>query len=64
MSEAVDISVRESEGIVHKKPPSVKKIPVPFEYSLPPDGIDENLLVLLHGLGELAKCYCSVPHIC
>ena len=33
-------------------------IPVPFEYNPSDDGTDENLLILLHGLG---KCHCVMP---
>jgi hypothetical protein len=36
-----------------KATPLSSKIPVPFAYSASDDGTDENLLILLHGLGEL-----------
>lgn len=34
-----------------KPPPSKDAIPVPFDYAPSDDGTDENLLILLHGLG-------------
>ena len=35
------------------KPPPVKgKLPLDFTYHPSPDGIDENLLIMLHGLGK------------
>ena len=52
MSEPVEISVREPEAIVRKRIPSPKTILVPFEYNPSADGVDENLLILLHGLGR------------
>lgn len=33
--------------------PRSSSIPVPFSYEPSKDGIDENLLILLHGLGAL-----------
>ena len=35
-----------------KVPPQLSSIVVPFSYTPSPDGTDENLLILLHGLGE------------
>ena len=35
----------------NKPTPKSAGIPVPFEYSPSDDGTDENLLILLHGLG-------------
>ncbi|KAJ7704303.1 Alpha/Beta hydrolase protein [Mycena rosella] len=35
-----------------KPPPQNEKIPVPFFYAPSDDGTDENLLILLHGLGD------------
>lgn len=35
-----------------KKPPQTANIPVPFFYAPSDDGTDENLLILLHGLGD------------
>ncbi|KAJ7481602.1 Alpha/Beta hydrolase protein [Mycena latifolia] len=35
-----------------KPPPQTDKIPVPFFYAPSDDGTDENLLILLHGLGD------------
>ncbi|TCD71016.1 hypothetical protein EIP91_000514 [Steccherinum ochraceum] len=49
------IAVRESaisSSPRTKQPPNAKAIPVPFEYTASDDGTDENLLVLLHGLGD------------
>lgn len=34
-----------------KAAPKTKSIPVPFFYAPSDDGTDENLLILLHGLG-------------
>lgn len=33
-------------------PPNAKKVKLQFDYSPSQDGIDQNLLVLLHGLGD------------
>ena len=52
MTEPIEISVRESSGTAPKQPPSAKAIPVPYEYSASSDSMNENLLVLLHGLGN------------
>ena len=35
-----------------KPPPQSASISAPFSYSLSDDGTDENLLILLHGLGS------------
>jgi hypothetical protein len=35
-----------------KQPPQIGKIPVPFFYAPSDDGTDENILILLHGLGK------------
>ncbi|PCH37400.1 hypothetical protein WOLCODRAFT_84130 [Wolfiporia cocos MD-104 SS10] len=35
-----------------KEPPKSSSIPVPFTYNPSDDGTDENLLILLHGLGD------------
>ncbi|KAF5389584.1 hypothetical protein D9757_004085 [Collybiopsis confluens] len=35
-----------------KTPPKASAIPTPFSYSPSDDGTDENLLILLHGLGD------------
>ncbi|KAK7042452.1 hypothetical protein R3P38DRAFT_2890569 [Favolaschia claudopus] len=35
-----------------KKPPQTQKISVPFFYAASDDGTEENLLILLHGLGD------------
>jgi hypothetical protein len=42
-----------TKGVPRVKPaPMAGKMPVKFSYSPSWDGIDENLLILLHGLGE------------
>ncbi|KZP30753.1 hypothetical protein FIBSPDRAFT_850204, partial [Athelia psychrophila] len=42
-----------SDPLPRKKPaPKVAAIPVPFAYAPSDDGTDENLLILLHGLGD------------
>lgn len=57
-----ELHIRESEPAsqeadIPRVKPSPKsgrgKIPVPFEYIPSDDGTDENLLVLLHGLGAV-----------
>ncbi|KIO02593.1 hypothetical protein M404DRAFT_1002201 [Pisolithus tinctorius Marx 270] len=51
-----EIHLRECSSITssprRKPPPNSAKIPVPFSYTASDDGTDENLLVLLHGLGD------------
>ena len=56
---AIDLHLREastlsSEPAPPKRKPAPKKskIPVPFTYTSSDDGTDENLLILLHGLGD------------
>lgn len=41
-----------------KATPLSSRIPVPFAYAASDDGTDENLLILLHGLGE-QYCNCD-----
>jgi hypothetical protein len=36
-----------------KEPPTSSAISAPFSYLASDDGTDENLLILLHGLGEV-----------
>ncbi|KAF7319517.1 Abhydrolase-2 domain-containing protein [Mycena chlorophos] len=43
-----------------KPAPSKSKIPIPFSYAPSDDGTDENLLILLHGLG---KSRLSIPFL-
>ena len=40
------------ETTVTHSPPRESAIPVPFSYAQSDDGVDENLLILLHGLGD------------
>lgn len=50
-----DLHIRPTEGDTRPKakiPPQPSSIPVPFTYIPSDDGTDENLLILLHGLGE------------
>ncbi|KAJ7291249.1 Alpha/Beta hydrolase protein [Mycena rebaudengoi] len=50
-----DIHIQESPADNNarvKTPPNTGKIPVPFFYAPSDDGTDENLLILLHGLGD------------
>ena len=51
---AEKITVRASPAttLKTKPPPKASAIPVPFVYHPSDDGTDENLLILLHGLGE------------
>ena len=41
-----------NESMVIHNPPRECAIPVPFSYTPSDDGVDENLLILLHGLGD------------
>ena len=54
MSAEKKITVRASSATTPKtkSPPEASAIPVPFVYHPSDDGTDENLLILLHGLGE------------
>ncbi|KAH9926553.1 uncharacterized protein BXZ73DRAFT_49308 [Epithele typhae] len=49
-----DITIRESTNAIPKTkpPPKLSAIRVPFVYNPSDDGTDENLLILLHGLGD------------
>ena len=48
----MSISVKEASPLPRVKPaPSSSAISVPFVYTPSGDGTDENLLILLHGLG-------------
>ena len=53
MSAEKEITLRESSNTAPrtKPPPKPSAIPVPFVYNPSDDGTDENLLILLHGLG-------------
>ncbi|GJE93167.1 hypothetical protein PsYK624_093260 [Phanerochaete sordida] len=54
-----DIAIREAASTNTspkvKAPPSEKATTVPFDYCPSDDGTDENLLILLHGLGDTHK---------
>ncbi|KAI8992745.1 hypothetical protein BD414DRAFT_482062 [Trametes punicea] len=54
MSDEQEITILESTNTVPrvKPPPNASAIPVPFVYYPSDDGTDENLLILLHGLGD------------
>lgn len=54
MSGEKEITLRESRNATPrvKTPPKSSAIPVPFVYNPSDDGTYENLLILLHGLGE------------
>ena len=41
-----------AETTVAHSPPRERAIPVPFSYAPSDDDVDENLLILLHGLGD------------
>ncbi|KAL5526495.1 SAC7 [Sanghuangporus sanghuang] len=49
-SSSSSVSVTTSPRV--KPAPSKDAIPVPFDYAASDDGMDENLLILLHGLGD------------
>ncbi|KAH9856075.1 hypothetical protein C2E23DRAFT_501623 [Lenzites betulinus] len=54
MSGEREITIRESSKTSPrvKTSPKSSAIPVPFSYAASDDGTDENLLILLHGLGD------------
>lgn len=56
VEETIHISVKDTSSPfsdkVRKPPPKESAIPVPFSYTPSDDGIDENLLIFLHGLGD------------
>ncbi|RPD58608.1 hypothetical protein L226DRAFT_466458 [Lentinus tigrinus ALCF2SS1-7] len=54
MASEKEITLRESSNATPrtKTPPKSSAIPVPFVYNPSDDGTDENLLILLHGLGD------------
>ena len=59
---SVDLSLRSTnEGFIKVKPrPKTSVISVPFDYNPSDDGTDENLLILLHGLGNLQPLLINV----
>ena len=56
-----ELHVKESSiasAPVVKPRPSESAIPVPFSYSASDDGTDENIIIILHGLGKyLSKLF-------
>ena len=60
---ASELHLREAETPVDaarprvKPPPQSTAISAPFDYSPSDDGTDENLLILLHGLGPHGFCF-------
>ncbi|KAJ8700751.1 hypothetical protein PTI98_003747 [Pleurotus ostreatus] len=59
VEETIHVSVKDTSSPlsdkVRKPPPEESAIPVPFSYTPSDDGIDENLLIFLHGLGDTHK---------
>lgn len=55
VEETIHISVKDTSSPlsdkVRKPSPKASAIPVPFSYASSDDGVDENLLIFLHGLG-------------
>lgn len=51
------INVQSSSSAIKNKaiPPNSKKVSLQFDYNSSQDGIDHNLLILLHGLGNYRK---------
>lgn len=51
------INVQSSASTIKNKaiPPNPKKVNLQFDYNSSQDGIDHNLLILLHGLGSYRK---------
>lgn len=43
--------------------PDPKKVDLKFDYSPSQDGIDHNLLILLHGLGNAAFFFMLLAHV-
>lgn len=56
---STNLAIRSTgEGSDRVKPrPKTSSIPVPYDYCPSDDGTDENLLILLHGLGEFNGIY-------
>lgn len=55
MDSSVEIHLNTAEPNANpriKPAPKEASVPVPFVYNPSDDGTDENLLILLHGLGE------------
>ena len=48
----LDVRSPSAETTATHNPPRESAIPVPFSYTPSDDGVDENLLILLHGLGD------------
>ncbi|KAL1938084.1 hypothetical protein VTO73DRAFT_11913 [Trametes versicolor] len=64
MSGEREIAIRESTSTVPrvKTPPKSSAISVPFVYHPSDDGTDENLLILLHGLGDTQIPFGKLGH--
>lgn len=46
------LNVHQAPATNKVTPPNPKKVKLSFDYNGSPDGVDHNLLVLLHGLGN------------
>lgn len=55
MSQDLSLRPATSSSPKVKTKPKASAIKVPFDYHASDDGVDENLLILLHGLGECNK---------
>ncbi|KAI0351173.1 hypothetical protein OH77DRAFT_951781 [Trametes cingulata] len=64
MSGEQEIAIRESTNTTPrvKTAPKSSAIPVPFTYNPSDDGTDENLLILLHGLGDTQVPFGKLGH--
>ena len=51
MSTDIHLAVNSDASPKVKPKPSKGEVPVPFAYYESDDGTDENLLIILHGLG-------------
>lgn len=46
------LNVHQAPATNKATPPNPKKVKLSFDYNGSPDGVDHNLLILLHGLGN------------
>lgn len=56
----LDVRSPPDEAAVTRSPPRENAMPVPFSYTPNEDGVDENLLILLHGLGDTHTSFANL----
>ncbi|GAA5802498.1 hypothetical protein HPULCUR_007963 [Helicostylum pulchrum] len=54
------INVHQASATNQATPPNPKKVKLSFDYNGSPDGVDHNLLILLHGLGDSKGPFASL----